>query len=236
MIELEEVYEAWEDNIWENLDEFYDKCMENGESTFSVPAVEFVSALNQRDRHILSRLGPEVVEANKMRAEISREAKKFRSKFNILKRPMPWEYYFDILSSGIENSSIQEMLLEAREFDREMSREAQLAASRKSAEEHRLLSIYEAEIEYEEEQGKYQGRSEDSRKAEMKTLHKNNMGTILGYFEYVRESGNPACRTSSIIDEAEKAICDLREEEKREAEHAALAEYLEYEYGYDTDI
>ena len=146
---------------------------------------------------------------------------------------------FAELRDGIAGSRIEEMPLEAWEFDREMFLKAQLATWKKNDEDCQMLSIYEAELEYEAERGRYEGPSEEFWEAERRASRKEKMETIPGYFHYIREPETSTYWTSSMIDAAadeEKAIRDLLVEEKRETELAALAEHLEYEHGYDADM
>jgi hypothetical protein len=232
---LEDVYDSWMDNIEQNLAEFYDRCKEKGESTFSIPALELVSVVSRKDYDVLSRLVQEVEETYEIRQKIYAETQSLRHK--------PWlgweKVYFSELRGGIAASSIEEMLLEACEFDREMSLDAQLATWEKEAEDSRMLSVYAAELEYGEEQGKYLGRSEDFWDAQRKASRKKKMGTILGYFHSIRDSETATYWTSSMIDsvtEDERAIRDLQGEEEREVEQAVLAEHLELEHGNDADM
>jgi len=261
---VEDVYDSWIENVEQNLAEFYDRCKDNGESSFSIPTLELVSVMSRKDYDVLSRLVLEVEETYEMRQVIRAKARSLQHK-----TWANWEQYrIDELHSGrassrteemlleawksdpdfdahfaawekdngIASSSLEEMLLEAWEFDREMSLDAQFTAWKKETEDSRMLSLYEAELEYEEQQGEFQGRSEEYWEAKERASQKAKMGSILGYFKYIGESETAACWTSSMIGSAAEDEKAIRDEEEREAEQAALAEHLQYEHSYEPDL
>ena len=74
------IYESRVDIVEHKLAGFYHNCMENGESTFSIPALELVSVVSGKDYNVLSRLVLEAEESYEMRQNIYEEAQSDRKK------------------------------------------------------------------------------------------------------------------------------------------------------------